>query len=106
MTASPIHCGAMTRDWLLIETVRKAPSLPCRRKARAPRQRNEGASMAPAEVLALAQLVDRAAIRALRRTALRDIEVHARVAVPQLHVGLGAGAEDAAVAVEVLGDEL
>src|SRR5262245_28938972 len=61
--------------------------------------------MAAAEVLTFAELVDRAAIRALGRAAGGDVQVHLRVAVPQLHVGLGTRAEDAALAVEILGGE-
>src|SRR3954471_5535479 len=64
------------------------------------------ASVMAAEMLALFELVDRAAIRALGGAAAGDVQVHARVAAPQLHVGLGAGAEDAAVGVEVLGGQL
>src|SRR6478736_3289721 len=57
-------------------------------------------------MLALFQLVHRPAIRALGRAAAGDVQVHARVAVPQLHVRLRAGTEDAAVRVEVLGGQL
>src|SRR3954471_7524055 len=78
ITASPIHCGAMTRL---------------------------RASVVGAEMLAFTQLIDRAAVRALGRAALRDVQVHARMGVPELHVRLGAGTEDAAIGIEVPGDE-
>src|SRR4051812_23996855 len=70
-------------------------------------QAASGGSMSPAgaEMFAFTQLVDRAAIRALGGAALGDVQVHARMGVPELHVRLRAGAEDAAVGVQVLGDQ-
>src|SRR4051794_18304594 len=62
-------------------------------------------SMTSAEMLALFELVHRPAIRALRGPSGSHIQVHLGMAVPDLHVGLGAGAEDAAVAVQVLGQQ-
>ena len=46
------------------------------------------------------------AIRALGVTFMREVEEHLGVGVPQLHVRLGAGAEHAAVAVQVFGQQL
>src|SRR5690606_10696830 len=57
------------------------------------------------DVLAGGELVHGAAVRAAGFAGAGDIEEHARVAVPQLHVGLGVGAEDATLRVQVGGLE-
>src|SRR4051812_30399016 len=72
MTASPIHCGAMTSDRVIARSVLAA------------------------EMLAGFQFVHRAAIRAFRFAGARNIEIDARMVVPQLHPGRRAGAENAA----------
>src|SRR4051812_47822967 len=82
ITASPIHCGATTSERVI------AP-----------------ASVPAAPMLARLELVDRAAVGALGLARARDIQVDAGVVVPDLHAGDGAGAEHAAVGVEVLGRE-
>src|SRR3569832_91169 len=85
ITASPIHCGAMT-------SVRVKGC--------------QSRSMSPAPMLAGPELVHRAAIRALRLARARHIEVDARMVVPDLHAVHGARAEHAAVGVQVLGGQL
>src|SRR3569832_444264 len=83
ITASPIHCGAMTSERVMgLRSVRAAP------------------------VFAGLELVDGAAIGALGFAGARDIEVDARMVVPDLHAGRGAGAEHAAVRIEVFRREL
>src|SRR5690349_1344067 len=57
--------------------------------------------MTSAEVLALFQLIDRAAIGALGLAGAGDVQVDARMGVPQLHAGNRAGAEHTAIGVEV-----
>src|SRR5258708_24800353 len=49
------------------------------------------------------QAVQRAAVGALGFAGVGHVQVDLGMAVPQLHVGLGAGAEHAALGVEVLG---
>ena len=56
-------------------------------------------------MLAGLEPVNGAAIRAASLARVGHVQKDARVAVPQLHAGLRAGAEDAAVAVEVTGLE-
>ena len=58
------------------------------------------------DVLAGLQRIDRAAIWALGPAFACHVEVDLGVAVPDLHVGLGAGAVDAALRVEVGGQQL
>ena len=58
-----------------------------------------------ANVLAGFEFVNRAAVRALGFTRAGHIQVHLGVAVPEFHVGLGAGAIYAAVAIEVFSQE-
>src|SRR6476660_4826712 len=67
-----------------------------------------GSMSAAGHVFAGFELVDRAAVRALglAAAAVRDVEEHARVRVPQFHAGHRAGTEDAAVGVQVLGDDV
>ncbi len=62
-------------------------------------------SVPVADVLAGLQPVDRAAIRAARLAGAGHIQIDLGVAVPDLHVRLGTGAEDAALRVEVLGQQ-
>src|SRR5690349_21513681 len=77
ITASPIHCGAMT-------------------SARVPLVRaNDLAGLEP---------IDRAAVRALGLAGARDVEEHARMAAPQRHLRIRA--EDDAVTLKVLGEQL
>jgi hypothetical protein len=58
-----------------------------------------------ANVLAGFEFVNRAAVRALGFTGAGHIQVNLGVAVPEFHIGLGAGAVNAAVAIEVFGQE-
>src|SRR3990167_859239 len=74
--ASPIHWGAMTRDL-----------------------------MSTREMLAVFQVVDGAAIRALGFTGAAHIQVHLGVGVPGLHARHRAGAKHAALVVQVFGQE-
>ena len=55
--------------------------------------------------LARLQAVSRAAVGALGFARLGDIQVNLGVAGPQLHIGLGAGAEHATLRIEVLGSQ-
>ena len=55
--------------------------------------------------LARLQAVDRAAVRALGFASLGDVQIDLGVAVPQFHIGLGAGAEHATLGVEILGSQ-
>src|SRR5437764_3653557 len=64
ITASPIHCGATTRDRVM--------------------------SMRGLDHFAGFQPVHRAAIRALALAGARHVEEHARMAAPQRHPGVGA----------------
>src|SRR5512133_565033 len=82
ITASPIHWGAMIKEW-----------------GRDPN------SLVPGEVLTRLQFVNRAAIRALGLAGVGDVQVDLGVAVPDFHVSLGAGAVHATLVVEVLGQE-
>lgn len=61
--------------------------------------------VAVANVLAGFEFVLGAAVRALGNARAGHIQVHLGVAVPEFHVGLGAGAVHAAVAIEVFGQE-
>ena len=54
-----------------------------------------------AEVFALFHRVYGTAIRALGHTRARHIQINLRMAVPDFHVGLRAGAKNAALVVEV-----
>src|SRR5438045_1967766 len=81
ITASPIHCGAMTSDRVIARSV------------------------VTAEMLAGFQLVHGAAVRALGFAGARDVEIDARMVVPQLHAGRGARAEHAAAGVQVLREQ-
>ncbi len=58
-----------------------------------------------ANVLAGFEFVLSTAVRALGFARARHIQVDLGVAVPEFHIGLGTGAIDAAVAVEVFGQE-
>ena len=51
------------------------------------------------------QAVGGPAVGALGFASLGNVQVDLGVAVPQLHIGLGAGAEHAALGVEVLGSQ-
>ena len=51
------------------------------------------------------ELVDRAAIGALAFAVVGHIDIDLGVAIPQLHVCLGAGAVDAALLVQVFGSQ-
>ena len=51
------------------------------------------------------ELVDRTAVRALAFAIMGHINVDLGVAVPQLHIGLGAGAVNPALLVQVLGSQ-
>ena len=62
-------------------------------------------SVASVHMLSGLQPVHRAAIGALALAGVGHIQVHLGVAVPQLHAGLGAGAEDAALGIQVFGQE-
>lgn len=62
-------------------------------------------SVAAAKMFARFELVHRAAVRALGFAVTAHVQVHLGVAVPQLHVSFGAGAEHAALVVQVLGEE-
>jgi hypothetical protein len=80
ITASPIHWGAMTSAFLASACL-----------------------MVSANVFAGFEFVHRAAIRALGFTLAGHIQVNLGVAVPQLHIGFGAGAKHAAVTIQVAG---
>ena len=56
------------------------------------------------DLLARFERVNRAAIRALGRAFTRHIKVNLGVAVPDFHVGLGAGAVHTALRIEVSGE--
>ena len=51
------------------------------------------------------QAVNGTAVGALGFTGLGDVQVDLGVAVPQLHIGLGAGAEYASLGVQVFGGQ-
>ena len=55
--------------------------------------------------LASLEAIAGAAIWALGFTSLGDIQIDLGVAVPQLHISLGAGAEHATLGIEVLGSQ-
>ena len=55
--------------------------------------------------LARLQAIRCAAVGALGFARLGDIQIDLGVAVPQLHIGLGVGAEHAALGIEVLGSQ-
>ena len=57
------------------------------------------------EVFAGFELVDGSAVRALGLAGAGHVQVDLGVAVPDLHVGLGAGAVDAALGIEVFGQQ-
>jgi len=59
--------------------------------------------MMPANVFARFQLKHRAAIRALGFTRARNIQVDLWMGVPNFHVRIGAGAEDASLCIQVSG---
>ena len=56
--------------------------------------------------LARLQAVNGAAVGALGFAGLGDIQIDLGVAVPQLHVGFGAGAVNATLRVEIRGQQL
>lgn len=58
------------------------------------------------EHLARLELVHRAAVGALALAVVAHIDIDARVAVPQFHVGFGVGAVEIACGVEVVGGQL
>jgi hypothetical protein len=94
-----------TGEWPASVRSRHSPS--CGQTAAPGRQRAAGQpSVVPVEVLASLELVDRAAIRALRLPGVGHVQVDLGVAVPDLHVRLGVGAKDAALVVQVLGQQL
>lgn len=62
--------------------------------------------MATAKVFAGLELVHGAAVGALGFTRARHVQIDAGMVVPQRHVGLGAGAGDAALVIEVAGQQL
>ena len=51
------------------------------------------------------QAVDRAAVRALGFASLGDVQIDLGVAIPQFHIGLGAGAEHATLGIQVFGGQ-
>lgn len=55
--------------------------------------------------LASLQTVGCAAVRALGFAGLGHVQIDLGVAVPQLHIGLGAGAEHATLGIEVFGGQ-
>lgn len=57
------------------------------------------------DVLARFQLIHGAAIRAFGFAGAGHVQVNLGVAVPDRHVGLGAGAEHAALRIEVFGQQ-
>lgn len=59
--------------------------------------------MMAANVLAGFEFVNRAAVRALGFTGAGHIQVDLGVAVPEFHVGFGAGAKHAALRVQIFG---
>lgn len=59
-----------------------------------------------AKYFAGAQMVGGAAIRATRTASLSHIQKDAWMGIPQLHTGLGTGAEHTAVFIEVFGQQL
>ena len=61
--------------------------------------------MPTSEHLARLELVRCPAIRALALAMVGHIDIDLGVAVPQLHVGLGAGAVNAALRIQVLGSQ-
>ena len=61
--------------------------------------------MSAAEVFAVFEFVDGAAVGAFGLAGFGDVQVHLGVAVPEFHVGVGAGAVHAAVGVEVFGQQ-
>jgi hypothetical protein len=58
-----------------------------------------------ANVFAGFEFVDRAAVRALGFTGVGHIQVNLGMAVPEFHVGFGAGAKHAALTVQVFGQK-
>lgn len=59
----------------------------------------------PVKMLAVFEFVDRAAIGALGLAGAGHVQVHLGVAVPQFHVGQGAGAKHAALMVQIFGQQ-
>lgn len=55
--------------------------------------------------LALFQAISGAAVRALGLAGMGHVQIDLGVVVPQLHVGLGAGAVDTALGIQVLGSQ-
>ena len=75
---------------------------------RVPSHRRDGRAWVSVVVphhFACFQLVEGAAIRALGLAGFGHVQVHLGVAVPNLHVGLGAGAKHAALGVQVGGQQ-
>ena len=62
-------------------------------------------SMPAGKHLARLQAVNGAAVGTLGFAGLGDIQIDLGVAVPQLHVGFGAGAEHASLGVQVFGGQ-
>ena len=62
--------------------------------------------MASTEVLARFERVNRAAIRAFGRAFTGYVQINLGMAVPDFHVGLGAGAIHTALRIEVNGKQL
>ena len=69
------------------------------------RFRQVGDSVAVPYRFAFPQAVHRTAVRTARLAGFGHIQINLGVAVPDFHVGLGAGAEHPAVGVEVLGEQ-
>src|SRR6218665_2978760 len=65
----------------------------------------EGVLVPGSKMFAGLELVGRAAVGALGRAGLGDVQVDLGVGVPQLHAGLGRGAEHAALCIQVLGQQ-
>lgn len=61
--------------------------------------------MPPGKHFSSLELVHRTAIGALALAMVGHIDIDLGVAVPQLHVGLGAGAVNAALRIQVLGSQ-
>ena len=61
--------------------------------------------MSASKHLASLEAIAGSAIRALGFAGLGHIQIDLGMAVPQLHIGLGAGAEHATLGIEVLGSQ-
>lgn len=78
----------------------------CREPALQRVARDTDPSMPTLEHFTGFELVHRAAVGALALAVVAHIDIDARVAVPQFHVGFGVGAVEIACGVEVVGGQL